>query len=180
MKVFLDMDGVIADFHLGIYEAFKLKVDPYAMPVNFGIWHYEKVLGITLNEFWAVCTQEFFENLKVTYDGYLIVEYLEQRFGRKNICILSSPPLDPTSMVGKHKWLVKHFPQYKRQFFFGTKKEFAAHNGSLLVDDADHNIDSFLEAGGNAFLYPRAWNKSYAYRGGALDRLVNYAEGLQC
>lgn len=180
MKVFLDMDGVIAAFNKGINEAFGLKVCPFTDPINFGVWDYCDILGVTTKVFWDHCTSELFEELDPTDDAHKIVNYLEKRFGRKNICILSSPPLNPESMVGKSRWLSKHFPQYERQFFFGTKKGFAAHAGSLLIDDADHNIKEFSEAGGQTFLYPRPWNKAYMDREKAFDRLVNYAENLQC
>lgn len=180
MKVFLDMDGVIADFNKGIVEAVGLEVCPFTDPKNHGVWEYTDIISITRDEFWAHCTSEFFEELDPTHDAHRIVNYLEGRFGRQNICILSSPPLNPESMVGKQRWLAKHFRQYQRQFFFGTKKGFAAHAGSLLVDDADHNIDEFSEAGGQAFLYPRPWNRAHEDREKAFDRLVNYAENLQC
>lgn len=180
MKVFLDMDGVIADFTEGVNRVMGIEVCPYTNPENFGIYNHYKVLGISPKVFWSHLTSEFFENLKKTVDADEIVDYLERRFGRENICILSSPPSDPTTMVGKHKWLYKHFPQYGRQFFFGTKKGFAAHKGSLLVDDADYNIKEFSEAGGQSILYPRPWNKAHGDADRAINRLIYHAENLQC
>ena len=107
---------------------------------------------------------EFWENLRPCSDAALIVDVCEQYFGRGNICILSSPSLDPACLSAKARWIKKYLPQYKNQYFLGPSKHFAASSDHLLIDDSDKNVNAFRAAGGKAILMCRQWNSGHAVK----------------
>jgi len=45
---------------------------------------------------------------------------------------------------------------------FGSEKWLMAGLDRLLIDDADHNIDKFVQYGGHTLLVPRPWNHAHA------------------
>lgn len=178
MKILLDMDGVIADFVGHFCNTYGVS-NPYVHEKNLGCWDIARVMGLSNNQFWSRCTLEFWETIPKTEEADNLVLFLEDRFGRKNISLLSSPGIDPSSMVGKHRWIETHFPQFSRRFLFGPAKEFAASNKRLLIDDADHNVDSFKEEGGHTHLFARRWNSAHEHSNSAFQRLVDHVESLQ-
>lgn len=158
MKILLDMDGIIADFTGGICGIHG-KSDPYDWPEHKGNYQIEKLLGMTPEEMFAPCDEDFWAGLEPTKDAHRIVETCIQAVGLKNVCILSSPTKHNHGCVaGKLRWLDRHFPEFNRQYLFGNRKDFCAHQGNILIDDYEKNVSEFIDAGGRAHLYGRPWN----------------------
>lgn len=42
-----------------------------------------------------------------------------------------------------------------------SHKDLYAKPGQILIDDADHNVEAFRSADGEAILVPRPWNKGH-------------------
>jgi hypothetical protein len=61
------------------------------------------------------------------------------------------------------EWIGKNLPDYKRQFLIGPGKNFCAGKDHILVDDADHNLKAFSEAGGLVVPIPRKWNEYHSW-----------------
>lgn len=156
--VLLDMDGVLVDFVSGVAKFHKIN-HPYDSQEAWGRWDFYNLIGLSYEEIMSPLTVEFWANLDWMPGGKKLLEVVEERFGKENICILSNPSGCSKAMEGKLRWLEKHVPEYKSRYLFGPSKHFAGHINRLLIDDADHNVLDYLKHGFPALLVPRPWNK---------------------
>lgn len=173
LKCLLDVDGVLCDFAEGAAQIHG-KENPYLHKKNHGIYEMEGLLGLTSIEFMEPMGLDFWASLRPTKDAHLIVRLLENHFGAENICLLTKPVPTPGCQEGKLIWIRHHFPQFLGRYLIGPSKTFCAHPGAVLIDDHEKNVDSFIAAGGQAFLMPAHWN----YKS-ELDRLVALADYLE-
>ena len=153
------MDGVLVDFVGGACRVHG-KANPYACG-NFNGWTIldsPEFRGMSAADFWRPMGREFWAGLAWTDDGREILSIVESAFGKENICLLSSPCHTPGCMDGKLDWIKENISSYKSRFMFGNRKEFAASDRRILIDDADHNVRAFGMAGGRTVLVPRPWN----------------------
>ena len=164
MKVCLDLDGVLVDFMAGAHKFHNIEYDYNEYPYELGLWDTvpPPTSDMSTRDFWDALTADFWAGLEWMPDGRCLLRELEERFGAKNICIVTAPTKCPECVVGKIRWITEHLPDYSRRFFIGPDKRFFASDGALLVDDADHNVDSFRCHGGKAVLVPRKWNANHA------------------
>jgi len=164
MKCFLDLDGVLSDFHKA---AFTLHgIDPFSKEENLGNYRFDETTGLSQVDFFKPITKEFWAELPRTLECDEILSLVEKKFGRENICILTAPPevRNLGCLEGKEEWIYRNLPQYIDQFLIGKPKAFCAGPNSVLIDDSDSNIKAFREAGGRAITFPRPWNSMYVYR----------------
>lgn len=168
MKCLLDMDGVIVDLVQGCCDKVGKPNPYYTLPkCNFaqGVTKTPALLGITPEEWLGTLTEDDWANFRPMHDAHLIVNLLEVTFEPENVCILSNPQGHPSitdrAMVGKLRWLKKHFPQFSDRFLFGPHKEFCANPNHVLIDDFELNVRVFRAHGGKALLLPRLWNKAH-------------------
>lgn len=166
-KAFIDMDGVLVDFLQGISDLHG-RPNPYLTdPKSFGVWDTEQLWGISPKDFWKPVEEnsyEFWSTLKPTEEALDIVDVVCREFGVENVAILTHPSTDDGCVPGKRDWINQYFPQFEKRVIYGGAKEFLAGPNRLLVDDKDKNVDKFREAGGQAVLLPRAWNRAYGMR----------------
>jgi 5'(3')-deoxyribonucleotidase len=159
MRCFIDMDGVLVDFVGGALRAHNRQMENWP-PGEFDM---PKVLKMRCQDFWAPLTgAKFWAELKPTPEAHELIALLEARFSSRELCILSSPTTDPQCLAGKLQWLCRRLPGYERRYLLGPEKHYCASPDCLLIDDADHNVDRFREAGGCAILFPRPWNRLHA------------------
>jgi 5'(3')-deoxyribonucleotidase len=161
---FLDLDGVLADFVGGICRVFDITREQLYERWPEGDWSVYKALQISEDQFWTDIDAwgiRFWRELQPLSDYRQILETVEERFGAKNVAILTSPPRNPLAVAGKVEWIQTHLPDYRRRFFVGPDKQLLAHANAVLVDDYDENIRKFREAGGQAVLCPRRWNSGW-------------------
>lgn len=163
MKVLLDMDGVLCNF---VDAACKLheRPNPFEGDEHLGEWMLDEIWGISKDEFWKPITREFWRNLDWMPDGRDILKIVIDAFGVDNICLFSSPSLDPEALSGKFDWIKTHVPEFSRHFIFGAQKYFLAHPDIVLIDDYDKNVDDFHEHGGHTIQVPRKWNRMHSER----------------
>ena len=151
--VYLDMDGVLANFE----EGFKKLTGKY--PHDFGddkryMWNtYRYMLrkrNIPERDFWA--------NLPKTENGDAMVNSIKT----DNVYVLTSPPkYGNEAREGKTDFIKKHYPFVKDIIFkySGTKHEaIANHNPeviekSVLIDDYSKNIIPWRKTGGVGLQY---------------------------
>lgn len=159
--IFFDMDGVVADLKLGMYNAYPRVSIPteyhtmWSVPEftknKIGQYHYNKQLSRT----------EFWQNLPLIKDSkdYIsaLINTLQGYCGGYSpyIGFLTVCPND-RSIKGKYKWLLENYGEsYANSLvpcFDGNKAAFCK-KGAFLIDDSSDNIERWNEAGGNGILF---------------------------
>lgn len=160
--IFLDMDGVLADFvqaalrvHFGTgwFAVFR------AWPK--GVYETYDHMGITVDQFWAkinLCGADFWADLPIfQWTDWLIKAC--QALG--TVCVLSSPSRHPDCVQGKLRWIKRVFGEKFRNYIFAPKqhKYLLAAPGRYLVEDSEQNAAEFVAArGSGAVIIPQPWN----------------------
>jgi len=175
MICFLDLDGVLINFLAEVHKFFALPYDVDNYPYEFGRWDIlpPKNMSMSKSVFWDSLDEDFYANLTWTKDGKQILSFIEEVFGKDNICLLTSTTNTPGCSAGKVKWIQKNLSHYKRQFLIGPPKQFCAHDKAVLIDDKDRNISDFQFHGGYGILVPRAWNSEYKSMYNSFDVLYS-------
>lgn len=156
MRIFVDMDGVLADFQAGASQLFGVDLS------NVTTWDYFDLIGVTEDEFWARIKREgsrFWERLPA-YDWHHELLAWCGRLDRE-YQILTKPGRDtcgPSSAKGKIAWLQKHYGESFHAYLVGANKHRCAGPDAVLIDDVERNCERFREAGGTAILFPQSWN----------------------
>jgi len=173
--VFLDCDGVFADFITGILAALDY---PYE---GIHRWPFGRVfdifplIGTNWREASKHCDADFWANLPWTEDGQAILSLLWDRFLPEETMLLTKPMDNDGSYAGKARWVTEHIPELRKRMVptHVEKCEFARGRGSLLLDDNSENCDMFQEAGGSAILVPRPWNRhDYLFYSGKVIEFI--------
>ena len=168
MRLYLDVDGVLADFSAGLMRALGVPYDYPRSPYPFkpDVWDYFPELrdryGITFEQCNAVCTREFWADLWWMFDGRSILRAVTNVFDPTDpidTCLLTSPMPNLGSASGKMEWVEKNLPLMKKKTIITNmdKGKFAAPD-RILIDDYDENINSWRANGGIGVLCPRPWN----------------------
>ena len=167
-KFLLDLDGVIVDFVRGVLK-YHNRPD-----ISYGDiqWNLENMVrpDLTPEQFWDSLGYDFWLNLPFTPTGPALFAGLASLVGTENILICTSPCRTPGSIEGKIEWLRINMPTMQRNFMVTPKKEFAASQDRILLDDNDPNIEKFAEAGGLTVQIAQPWNSGH-YK---LDKDFNY------
>lgn len=154
IKIYLDLDGVIAQF---VNQSKKV----HNRTDEATCWDYYKAWGITTTEFWKkIDADEFFwENIeKYSWTDELVdlVKSVDPKY-----TVLTSPHNHPNSYKGKCTWIkeVLKIDPPKRAILTAIKEDCAKPN-RVLIDDSNDNCEKFIAAGGQAILFPQLWNNN--------------------
>ena len=147
--VFVDMDGVLADFDQAIekYDGFDKE-----SRVN------------SLRKLGPRGVKDFFASMSPLPDGIKLIEWLNGHDIEWRILSapLRSDGVDPkdsrkASEIGKKDWLATHlgWEVAKKAIFEPNKWKWAnyGHQAAILIDDTPKKIDAFNSAGGIGMLY---------------------------
>jgi hypothetical protein len=165
MKIFLDMDGVIVDFNLPAMLANGVKSSESKYPVECGwsivdacntLRRNRSLPPLSSTTFWGNLDYDFWRNLPLHPLADKFVKCLETV---SDVYLATTPTLSSECVAGKYNWVKEHFPHLRAKLFICTHKELFADANSILIDDRDKNCEDFFEAGGQAILVPRAWNR---------------------
>lgn len=155
MKIFLDLDGVLADF-VGHVDAIL------GGPPRGVTW------GRTEEDWWAAygealhksCFgQRFWETIPLTSEAMEIVAAAKQ-YGE--LCILTAFGNFEGCIAGKQAWAQQYFPEIPLVMGNAGSKHFLSHSRAVLIDDKTSNVVEFRREGGSAFLFPRPWNLQHS------------------
>ena len=144
MTLYLDMDGVIADFFKGLEQFYKVK-------------HWKEIPDRD-KSIRALKGTDFFNTLDVFETSVQLVEFAKD-FGDWGIC---SSPLRgdrDNSAYWKRVWLTEKgfLPEVDKMIFTGQKEHFAVDSldgtPNILIDDKPSNIKRWIEAGGIGIRY---------------------------
>lgn len=169
-RIFLDLDDTLNSFTMYVLGRMGCRVghyDYHLFPQDCGydiLGAYNRLRAevfpeLTKPQFWNSITRDVWASAPKSQEFDFILNRAESLVGRDNVCILTSPTIDPDSLAGKLEWIHKFLPhRLHRQFLVGPCKHFCARPDSLLIDDSDDKCDKFRAAGGHAILVPRPWN----------------------
>jgi hypothetical protein len=145
-KIYVDMDGVIADFYKRYQEMFNISPDD---------GRYKKQFSGNFPKF--IETQQF-ATLDLMPDARDLINFLDNQVITKEILSSTArPENDAAISMQKARWLATHNIIYKTNFVPGKqhKYKFATPN-SIIIDDTKSVIDDWNKAGGIGILHTDA------------------------
>jgi hypothetical protein len=152
--IYLDMDGVLADF---VTPSLKVAGIPLTHD-QVTTWNYFEPY-MTADKFWGRIdgNRDFWFDLE-PYPWAEELVNLCRSIAPVRFC--SSPPLNPISATHKIRWLRWHgFMDYeKNDYHFTPHKHELAKPGRVLIDDSTANCLAFQKATGQAIEFPQPWN----------------------
>ncbi len=141
-KIFLDMDGVIADFDKGVSHIFGQSPD--SVIASLGNMNFWKQLN-DIDHFWLY--------LKPMSDSGELWNYIKSY----DVTLLTTPvSFVKTCKQDKKAWAEKYLGNI--DVIFSAHKEKYAEPNTILIDDREDNIRKFNEAGGIGILHTSAKN----------------------
>lgn len=131
--IFLDCDGVLADFDRGAAQVFGMSSS-----------EYERRFG--LKKFWAklAATPDFLNTLELLPDAVDLFEAVRH----KNPVILTGLPRGAWAEPQKRRWAERHFPGVEVITTTAALKREHCQPGDALVDDRDKYRHLWERAGG--------------------------------
>ncbi|MDA1192867.1 MAG: hypothetical protein O3A46_14430 [Candidatus Poribacteria bacterium] len=183
--IYLDMDGVCADFVTAAVEANGASMDEMRRlwtGDHAGEFHMHKLIGATLDGFWAKIDErgDAFWSELVEFEWFPDLYRSLREIAP--VVFLSSPSYSPMSLSGKLVWLQQRFGRTFRDFILTGHKQQLACRGAILIDDYDKNVDAFRRAGGEAILFPQLWNSNHALSDPVaytLNEVAKWRKGLR-
>ena len=146
-QIFLDMDGVLADFQTTCSEMLGLK-----------IWNTDeghKLYDLNKRELTA---KHMFRRLNPLPDAWKLVDYCLNS-GIHTEILTAAGTVNRTLVIrDKIDWIRRYISPYWIIIptFKGSQKAAFAHKKAVLIDDRQRNIDAWVEAGGIGILHKTA------------------------
>ncbi|MCA9013750.1 MAG: hypothetical protein KDA77_00330 [Planctomycetaceae bacterium] len=170
-QIYLDMDGVLVDWFGGVCRLYERNKD-YAedhWPIGGATECALQIDGDKMWEHIDLGGIHWWANLK---PFPWVGELLSLFSGRVDqLSILSSPANSAYAATGKILWIKQHVPGLADRVHLTADKHLLAREGALLIDDNDENCRNFIEAGGQAIVFPQAWNEERICRHRPVDYL---------
>ena len=145
-QIFLDQDGVLADFESGLTKALGYKVD---LKSKHDVYDAEKR---------KLTAQRLFRNLEPLPDAWKLVDWclnsgihteILTAAGTVNRTLVIKDKIDWIRRYISPHWII--IPTFK-----GSQKAAFAHEKAVLIDDRPKNIYDWIEAGGIGILHTTA------------------------
>jgi hypothetical protein len=146
MQLYLDCDGVLADFDTGVRTLLG------TTPKDYQAKH-------SLSRFWAALGRApgFYAELPLMPDARELFEAVRHL----HPVILTGVPRGGWAEAQKAQWVKRHFPGTKVITTFAAKKCSYCRSGDVLVDDTLKYRDLWVKAGGT-FIHHRSAKESIA------------------
>ena len=146
--VYLDMDGVIADFFGGVERLYG--VDHWKQLTS------DKTKDLRQDVIDRIAGTDFFAHLPKFSSADTLIEMIK-KFTGGQYSILTSPLRGDTENSGYYKkvWIGKHIVKPDDIIVTGRKESYAVKNSvpNILIDDRPINIDKWQSKGGYGILY---------------------------
>lgn len=162
MTIYLDMDGVVANFHKAACLAHGKPelMDRYPL-----LEDVDKALGFPTREaFWARTYEldPYFWDHVEPFPWFPALYYVVVGLAKDghDVAFLSKPDHNPHSHMAKAHWLQTRIPANPRfeDFVLTRRKELLAHPGAVLVDDDPRELYQWIKRGGHGILFKQPWN----------------------
>lgn len=132
-QLFLDLDGVLADFERGVLET--LKMPAHAYQERYGQGGFWKKLA---------AAPDFYNTLELMPDGMELMEAVRH----VDPIILTGLPIGKWAEPQKRAWVERHFPGVEVITTQARYKSKYCSPGDVLVDDRDQYAEAWEAAGG--------------------------------
>ena len=146
--VYLDMDGVIADFFGGVERLYG--VDHWKQLTS------DKTKDLRQDVIDRIAGTDFFAHLPKFSSADTLIEMIK-KFTGGQYSILTSPLRGDTENSGYYKkvWIGKNIVKPDEIIVTGRKESYAVKNGvpNILIDDRPINIEKWQSKGGYGILY---------------------------
>lgn len=128
-------------------------------------WRMEEVLGVDvigrnaegLIDEW-LGEDGFFEDLEPVRGAVAGFDTL-RRSGHDVVIATSIPEVAVHSFTGKRRWIRRYFPDFSMKNFIAISRK-GLIDADVLIDDATHNINDWIEAGRDvALVFDAPWNR---------------------
>jgi 5'(3')-deoxyribonucleotidase len=159
MIVYLDMDGVIADFVTGTAKLLNQLTKGMYDEDPPTEWELGPHFGLSNNEIFRRLDgagEQFWRKLQPTR----CFERLVERLRYTTVVVLTAITRSPSCASGKVAWLQHWFKT--PVILTSAPKALLAKPDTVLIDDKEENVRDFLGAGGRAILWPAPWNSEAA------------------
>ena len=152
--IFVDLDGVLADFVSGAIAAAELPItaDQVEHWNFFQEYMDEEEFNRRINEM-----MYFWEDLAVYPWAHELVDYLKTK---GDIVYCTSPGNHDEAATDKLHWLRRHgfLSKHSTNYVLTHYKWLLAGRDRFLVDDSDQQCHAFDMSGGSAIIFPQQWN----------------------
>jgi 5'-nucleotidase len=152
----IDMDSVICDLMSKWFSKYNMEYDDNLTIDQLKCWNTEqyvkKACGTKIYQY--LSEPGFYRDLKPLPHAVEVLERLNKRY---EIFIVTTSP--KSALQDKALWVEEFLP------FIGSRHIIFTHHkhmikGDLLFDDAPHNLEKFMEAGGFAVAMDYTYNES--------------------
>lgn len=159
-RVFIDMDGVLADLILDWLTIYREKGGIQIFPEDIKAWDCPEIPQEHRAMFFDILgTPDLFANLTPINRAVEAMRFICKYFPRTYI-VTSSPNKHPNVVSDKVRWVQKHLPFMAHDHFISaTHKYLLATPDSVLVDDSPKNVTEFIKAGGQAICIDYPYNR---------------------
>lgn len=152
-KLYIDMDGVLADFEGHFKDIFKDNLYDGESCKDY-------MNRVGPDKFWddIYNIDTFWLDIKPLHNNIKdIWKTLEKKFN--HIMILTSPSRDIKCRIQKRLWVDKYISP-KIPILFETNKYRYASKYSILIDDTESKISDWIKYGGQGILFKDNWDQS--------------------
>jgi hypothetical protein len=159
--IFLDADGCIYQFTTAVIKQLNsVTGENITLSDVVGVcdWNLENMWGMTQREWWEAIDQNPNFWLEIPMFPWAKELYSRLKLYADEVIILTAPSLSEHCIPHKIKSLQRDLNVPRNNIICTKKKYLLAKNDTLLVDDAKHNCDPFIENGGDAVCIPSDWN----------------------
>lgn len=177
MKIFIDMDGVLALWLKSVCKTFNKDYNEVVKNWPEGVFETSQVLGISKSQMWKEIDKDFhwWANIEpAPYKDELIKLCLKYD---KDAHILSAPHHNPLCLYGKGLWVKKH-TKFGKNVIFTSHKYLCAGPDRILIDDNEKKINSWVEYGGIGILFPGLGNKNQSWVGQEMEYVKLHLEDI--
>tara|TARA_A100001011_G_scaffold370732_1_gene427344 strand:- start:288 stop:863 length:576 start_codon:yes stop_codon:yes gene_type:complete len=146
-QIFLDMDGVLTDFHSKITEMLGEKV-----------WNDDAGHDVYDKHKRELTSKHMFRHMEPLPDAWKLVDWCLSSGIHTEILTAAGTVNRQIVVADKVHWIREHvhpswtvIPTFK-----GSQKAAFAHKKAVLIDDRDKNIDCWVKAGGIGIIHTTA------------------------
>lgn len=180
MRVYCDMDGVLANLVRGLCKKYKIKAPKgQLIPQDFPAEDIGGSFSTIFNDLEKE-TSDFWTNLQ-PFDHTDQILRLIRECAPRDYYFLSSVVLTPACHYGKAEWIRRNIGRdaLQRLILCCGNKSFACQPGDILIDDRRDHCNDWQLAGGKAFLWKEYSDDCTEWYTEQFESLREFLEGAK-